>query len=71
MPELRCRECNVFLGKMIKGSIHKRSCLLCENCIKRFETYKSLADQKYSEDKSAPDMPDFMKDVLGDFGGKK
>lgn len=63
--ELRCKECNTFLGEMLKGSIHKKSCILCEKCMSSFNTYKSLAGQKYGD--KPYDMPDFMKDI---FGGK-
>jgi hypothetical protein len=60
MSELKCKECGIYLGEIIQGSIDRGSCLLCDHCIKDFRIYKSLAEQKY--DKS--NAPHFLKELF-------
>lgn len=44
MKKLVCNECKRVLGEMEKGKIHKRAVILCEDCMAKYNTYKSLAD---------------------------
>ena len=68
MKELKCSICGKYLGEMEKGKIHLNASILCEKCMKSYETYKSLADYKKTTDNG----DNSFNDVFSDFfkGGK-
>lgn len=57
MQELRCRNCNKFLGNIIRGKIHKDIVILCKDCGK-------LAVSDKVRKALDTDLPDFLKDML-------
>ena len=59
--EFKCKSCGKYLGEMIKGKIRKNSVLLCENCMKSYETYKSLSPQTLAVRMSVKDLEKYYK----------
>ena len=44
--ELRCKDCNTFLGELTKGKIHNDASILCKKCMDKYKTFESLANYK-------------------------
>ena len=78
MKKFNCSRCGTYLGEMTKGKIKKNTSILCESCMKKYETYKSLADYKNNTQGGANPLRDLFKgaqngglDIGNIFGGKE
>lgn len=70
MKELRCLKCNVYLGEMEKGKIHKKAAILCTECHDAYKVYETLAGEKYGDKsgkdfKGKYDMPEGFEALFG------
>lgn len=67
VKELKCKKCNVHVGEIDVGKIHKRAILLCETCAAAYEFSMLSSDLKNNANNpgiSDMDMPDIFKDLF-------
>jgi hypothetical protein len=69
MKELRCLKCDVYLGEMEKGKIHKKAVILCTECHDAYKVYETLAGEKYGNKSGSGkyDMPEGFEEIFGKF----
>ena len=68
MKELRCKICNVYLGNIEKGKLHKSAAILCNGCFDKYKVLEDLENYKKgtsnSNNKNPIDIPPFLQDLL-------
>jgi hypothetical protein len=65
MKEFRCLKCNVYLGEMEKGKIHKKAVILCTECHDAYKVYETLAGEKYGNKSGSGNMPKGFEEIFG------
>lgn len=62
MMKFYCKRCNIFLGYVETGKLHKKIVTLCPKCYEALGIFESLANHEKSS--KSVEMPEFFKDIF-------